>query len=351
MQLYPLLFTPRLFHKIWGGQHIKEWYKPLSDSMENVGESWLISAVEKYPTVVANGPLKDNELQDLLEVYMGDLVGDKVYEVFGNLFPLLIKFIDADDDLSIQVHPDDDYAYENESSLGKTEMWYVMPSEAHASVVLGWKQKMSIEQIGNAIEEGVLSDYLCAHPVQQGDFMLIQPGTVHAMRRGTIVAEIQENSDITYRLYDYNRVGNDGKKRPLHVQKALEVMNREAYTGNGVSHIEEDKMVQGIAHTPYFTTNVLQFSQPIARDYAPLDSFVVYICVDGEVQVQSTDAADTDTGAATNADTENQSVTLHCGEAVLLPAVLNDILLLPTTPHARILEVYMDPELLYPPLA
>lgn len=205
MQLYPLLFTPRLFHKIWGGQHIKDWYKPLSDTMENVGESWLISAVEKYPTVVANGPLKDNELQDLLEVYMSDLVGDKVYETFGNLFPLLIKFIDADDDLSIQVHPDDDYAFKNEESLGKTEMWYVMPSDPDASIVLGWRQPMSAEQIGTAIEEGVLSDYLCAYPVRQGDFVMIRPGTVHAMRKGTIVAEIQENSDITYRLYDYSR--------------------------------------------------------------------------------------------------------------------------------------------------
>ncbi len=335
MQLYPLLFTPRLFHKIWGGKHIKEWYKPLSDTLENVGESWLISAVEKYPTVVANGPLKDNELQDLLEVYMSDLVGDKVYEVFGNLFPLLIKFIDADDDLSIQVHPDDDYAFENEESLGKTEMWYVMPSEPDASIVLGWKQPMSAEQIGGAIEQGVLSDYLCSYPVQQGDFVMIRPGTVHAMCKGTIVAEIQENSDITYRLYDYNRVGNDGKKRPLHVRKALEVMNMEQFAGQAVEHIAEESAVQGIAHTPYFTTNVLYFSQPIARDYAPLDSFVVYICVEGAMQLQALDA-----------DAENQTVTLQRGEAVLLPAVLNDIVLTPTMPSCRLLEVYMDPELL-----
>lgn len=335
MQLYPLLFTPRLFHKIWGGQHIKDWYKPLSDTMENVGESWLISAVEKYPTVVANGPLKDNELQDLVEVYMSDLVGDKVYETFGNLFPLLIKFIDADDDLSIQVHPDDDYAFENEESLGKTEMWYVMPSDPDASIVLGWRQPMSAEQIGNAIEGGVLSDYLCAYPVRQGDFVMIRPGTVHAMRKGTIVAEIQENSDITYRLYDYNRVGNDGKKRPLHVRKALEVMNMKQFAGRAVEHINAESAVQGIAHTPYFTTNVLHFSQPIARDYAPLDSFVVYICVEGGMQLQAPDA-----------DADNQTVTLQCGEAVLLPAVLNDIVLTPTTPACRLLEVYMDPELL-----
>ena len=335
MQLYPLLFTPRLFHKIWGGQHIKNWYKPLSDTMENVGESWLISAVEKYPTVVANGSLKDNELQDLLEVYMSDLVGDKVYEVFGNLFPLLIKFIDADDDLSIQVHPDDDYAFENEESLGKTEMWYVMPSEPDASIVLGWRQPMSAEQIGAAIDEGMLSDYLCTYPVRQGDFVMIRPGTVHAMRKGTIVAEIQENSDITYRLYDYNRVGNDGKKRPLHVRKALEVMNMEQFAGRAVEHIKAESAVQGIAHTPYFTTNVLHFSQPIARDYAPLDSFVVYICVEGSMQLQALDA-----------DADNQTVTLQCGEAVLLPAVLNDIVLTPTTPACRLLEVYMDPDLL-----
>ena len=336
MSLYPLKFTPRLFHKIWGGQHIKQWYSPQSDGFENVGESWLVSAQERFPTEVANGHLAGNDLQELLEVYMSELVGDKVYEVFGNTFPVLVKFIDADDDLSIQVHPDDDYAFENEDSLGKTEMWYVMQSEPYASVIRGWKQPMTEPQIREAIEEGNLSDYLSEYPVREGDVVMLPAGIVHAMKRGTIVAEIQENSDITYRLYDYNRVGNDGKKRPLRLQQALEVLDYGMPREAAVLHTDcPVNGVENIAQTPYFTTNILRFTEPIQRDYAPLDSFVLYMCVGGSMQLQ-----------AAEADAGEQTVVLHQGEAVLLPACLNDIILSPTDQECRLLEVYMDTNLL-----
>lgn len=336
MSLYPLKFTPRLFHKIWGGQHIKNWYVPLSDSFENVGESWLVSAQAKFPTEVANGHLAGNDLQDLLEVYMSELVGDKVYEVFGNTFPVLVKFIDADDDLSIQVHPADDYAFENEDSLGKTEMWYVMESEPYASVIRGWRQPMTEQQICEAIEDGNLTDYLDEYPVQDGDVVMLPAGIVHAMKRGTIVAEIQENSDITYRLYDYNRVGNDGKKRPLKLQQALEVLDYDTPKEEAVRHTDcPQNGVENIAHMPYFTTNVLRFDQPIQRDYAPLDSFVLYMCVGGSMQL-----------SAPEADSAEQTIRLQKGEAVLLPACLNDIVLTPTDAECRLLEVYMDTDLL-----
>lgn len=336
MPLYPLKFTPRLFHKIWGGQHIKQWYSPQSDNFENVGESWLVSAQEKYLTQVANGHLAGNDLQELLEVYMSELVGDKVYEVFGNTFPVLVKFIDADDDLSIQVHPGDDYAFKNEDSLGKTEMWYVMNSEPYASVIRGWKQPMTERQIRIAIEEGNLSDYLNEYPVQEGDVIMLPAGIVHAMKRGTIVAEIQENSDITYRLYDYNRVGNDGKKRPLKLQQALDVLDYDLPKESAVLHIDYPANgVANIAQTPYFTTNVIRFSEPIQRDYAPLDSFVLYMCVGGSMQMYAPEAEETE-----------RTITLHKGEAVLLPACLNDIILTPTAPECRLLEVYMDTNLL-----
>lgn len=336
MSLYPLKFTPRLFHKIWGGHHIKSWYSPQSDSFDNVGESWLISAQEKFPTGVENGHLAGNELQDLLEVYMSELVGDKVYEVFGNTFPVLVKFIDADDDLSIQVHPDDDYAFENEDSLGKTEMWYVMDSEPHASIIRGWKQPMSAPLINEAIKRGDLSDYLLEYQVHSGDVVMLPAGIVHAMKRGTIVAEIQENSDITYRLYDYNRVGNDGKKRPLKLQQALEVVKLDAEKEAGVIHSDcPENGVENIAHTPYFTTNIIRFDRPIQRDYAPLDSFVLYMCVEGSMRL-----------VAPEADTKESEIEFHKGEAVLLPACLNDIILTPINKECRLLEIYMDTDLL-----
>ena len=207
--LYPFKFRPQLFHKLWGGHTIEKWYDDVPADYENVGEAWVISDIDRFPTEVANGPHAGDSLQDLLEVYMDELVGGKVYETFGNQFPVLMKFIDSEDDLSIQVHPGDEYAIEHEKCLGKTEMWYVMPSKGKASIYLGWKQQMNASLIHAAIADGSLADYLREYKVHEGDVAFIPAGTVHAMRRDTIVAEIQENSDITYRLYDYNRVGND----------------------------------------------------------------------------------------------------------------------------------------------
>lgn len=328
--LYPLKFTPRLFHKIWGGKHIKEWYRPLSDEFENVGESWLISAVDRFPTEVENGRLAGNELQELLEVYMNELVGDSVYEVFGNTFPLLTKFIDADDDLSIQVHPNDEQAAQMENSLGKTEMWYVVEgSQPEAAIIAGWNEPMSEDKVLSCLKDGTLAQKMHEYKVKAGDVIMINTGLVHALKKGTMVAEIQENSDITYRLYDYDRIGNDGKKRPLKLKEALQVLNYDEGR-KAVLSTDPDALVQNIAQTPYFTTNVLTFSQTIQRDYAPLDSFVIYMCVEGGANVEALDAE------------EEKNLSIQKGEALLIPAVLNDIRITPTSSTAKLLEVYIE---------
>lgn len=329
--LYPLKFRAQLFHKIWGGHTITKWYDHVPAEYENVGEAWVMSDVEKYPTEVVNGAHAGDDLQDLLEVYMDELVGEKVYDTFGNHFPLLLKFIDAVDDLSIQVHPNDDYALEHEQSLGKTEMWYVLPSTEDASIYLGWNETMNISRIHAAITDGTLARYLRDYKVRAGDVAYIPAGTVHAMRRNTIVAEIQENSDITYRLYDYNRVGNDGKQRPLHLDKALRVMNFEPRKDALLSHPEPIKDgAVNISKNPYFTANILTPTRPIQRDYAPLDSFVAYMCVDGACTVKALDA-----------DPDNAVVTMRLGEAVLIPASVNDIIIEPEG-ECRLLEIYME---------
>lgn len=336
--LYPLKFRPRLFHKIWGGQRIRGWYNEVPAEYENVGESWVISAVEKYPTEVANGHLAGNDLQDLLEVYFDELVGGKVYERFGDTFPLLLKFIDADDDLSIQVHPNDEQAADMEQSLGKTEMWYVMHnSEADASIVMGWKHEMNPSLIRTAISEGSLADDLKLYPVRSGDVALIEAGRVHALKRGTVIAEIQENSDITYRLYDYNRVGNDGQKRPLMLDKALKVLDFGVSACEVCPSGEETNRPENLATTPYFTTNLIHFDREIVRDYAPLDSFVAYMCVDGACEL-----------VAPEADPAEQTHTLRIGEAILLPACLNDIIVRPLPENGsdkasecKLLEIYI----------
>ena len=329
--LYPFKFRAQLFHKIWGGHSIEKWYDYVPADYENVGEAWVMSDVEKYPTEVSNGAHAGDSLQDLLEVYMDELVGEKVYDVFGNHFPLLLKFIDATDDLSIQVHPDDDYALENEKSLGKTEMWYVLPSKGDAAIYLGWNQQMNVSLIHAAIADGTLSEYLREYRVHEGDVAYIPAGTVHAMRRNTIVAEIQENSDITYRLYDYNRIGNDGKKRPLKLDKALQVMDFNP--DSEASYAPTMPRIDGVVNlkkTPYFTANLLSPTRPVQRDYAPLDSFVAYMCVEGQCEVTALDC-----------ETEDKSVSMRMGEAVLIPATLNDILITPQG-HCKLIEVYVE---------
>lgn len=329
--LYPFKFRAQLFHKIWGGHSIEKWYDYVPADYENVGEAWVMSDVEKYPTEVSNGAHAGDSLQDLLEVYMDELVGEKVYDVFGNHFPLLLKFIDATDDLSIQVHPDDDYALENEKSLGKTEMWYVLPSKGDAAIYLGWNQQMNVSLIHAAIADGTLSEYLREYKVHEGDVAYIPAGTVHAMRRNTIVAEIQENSDITYRLYDYNRIGNDGKKRPLKLDKALQVMDFNP--DNEASYAPTMPRIDGVVNlkkTPYFTANLLSPTRPVQRDYAPLDSFVAYMCVEGQCEITALDC-----------ETEDKSVSMRMGEAVLIPATLNDILITPQG-HCKLIEVYVE---------
>ena len=329
--LYPFKFRAQLFHKIWGGHSIEKWYDYVPADYENVGEAWVMSDVEKYPTEVSNGAHSGDSLQDLLEVYMDELVGEKVYDVFGNHFPLLMKFIDATDDLSIQVHPDDDYALENEKSLGKTEMWYVLPSKGDAAIYLGWNQQMNVSLIHAAIADGTLSEYLREYKVHEGDVAYIPAGTVHAMRRNTIVAEIQENSDITYRLYDYNRIGNDGKKRPLKLDKALQVMDFNP--DNEASYAPTMPRIDGVVNlkkTPYFTANLLSPTRPVQRDYALLDSFVAYMCVEGQCEVTALDC-----------ETEDKSVSMRMGEAVLIPATLNDILITPQG-HCKLIEIYVE---------
>lgn len=329
--LYPLKFKPQLLDKIWGGNTIQKWYEPASADMKNVGESWVVSAFDRYPTEVANGYLAGNELPDLLEVYMGELVGDKVYETFGNTFPLLVKFIDAADDLSIQVHPNNEQAWEKAESLGKTEMWYMMPGTSpSASILKGWKTHTSAEEVRAAIQNGTILSKLKEHAVVADDATLLEPGTVHTLKKGTIVAEIQENSDITYRLYDYDRTDQNGQKRQLHLEDALDVLNYEADT-MGVKHVEcKANQVANVEKTPYFTTNMLVATQTIQRDYAPLDSFVIYTCVEGAAEITSLEAD------------KDATVALRMGEAVLIPAVLNDIQIKPVGGAVKLLETYID---------
>ena len=309
MNLYPLLFKPIHCPKIWGS------------------ESWQLSAYGDLLSEVSNGYLAENTLPELIEIYMDELVGEHVYERYGNRFPLLFKFIDAQDDLSIQVHPAD-----TEPGFGgKTEMWYVTSAKPDAQIVMGFAKDTSAEEVQARLQDGTLPSLMQYTPVVTGDVAFIPAGRIHALCRGTQVAEIQQNSDTTYRLYDYDRRDAQGNARPLHLTEALQVLDYKHTRQPLTSYDRPTNGPVNLADDPHFTTNLLAFDRLIERDYATLDSFVVYMCVRGAVELTALDA-----------DADNAVVHLPAGTTVLLPASLNDIRLRPTTDSAKLLEVYLS---------
>lgn len=300
--LYPLKFTPLVKERIWGARHLESLFGKKLPKGVPVGESWELSGVEGEVSVVAEGPLKGNALDELVEIYMGDLVGEAVYEQYGNEFPLLIKLIDAADNLSIQVHPDDALAAERHGSAGKTEMWYVVAHEPGATLYLGFKKTVTQQQYLDALAAGELELLLNKYEVKKGDLFFIPAGAIHAIGRGLVVAEVQQTSDVTYRVYDFNRVDASGRSRELHTEWALDALD---FTGRSDYR-------QAEVSCPYFSAVVTTVSGEEVRDYARLDSFVVYVCTEGSLTIGC------DNGT---------SATMKAGETVLIPAVVNEVTL------------------------
>ena len=322
--LYPLKFAPILKDKIWGGTKLKTLFgKPATS--DHLGESWELSGYEGDESVVTNGFLAGNNLAELLEVYMGDLVGDKVFERYGLTFPLLFKLIDANDNLSIQVHPNDETARARHNSLGKTEMWYVVDADPGAELIIGFAHDSSKEEYSEAVERGEVERLLQRVPVQRGDVFFIPAGLVHAIGRGVVVAEIQESSDITYRIYDYKRKDANGHERELHVAQALDVINFAASRQPKTPYEPKLNEPVTLVSCDYFTTNTLHFDREVVRDYAPLDSFVAYMCLDGAFTIVC----------------DGSETPVQRGETVLVPAAINEVKLVPSQP-STLLEVYVQ---------
>jgi len=264
-------------------------------------------------------------LQELTEIYMGDLVGENVYKKFGIEFPLLIKFIDAEQDLSIQVHPDDKLAKKRHNAYGKTEMWYVIEADKGAKLNSGFNQEVSREKYLEYLENGRLPELLHFDEVAPGDVFFIPAGRVHAIGKGILVAEIQQTSDVTYRIFDYNRKGNDGNERELHTGLALDAIDFHFQDEYKTRYQPSKNESSEIVTCPYFTTNILEFDKEIEKDYFPLDSFVIYICLDGQFTIVY----------------ENGAEQVQKGETMLIPASLDSVLLKPESQSAKILEVYL----------
>ncbi|TAJ13420.1 mannose-6-phosphate isomerase [Marinilabiliaceae bacterium JC017] len=323
--LYPLKFTPILKDKIWGGEKLKSHLCKEFAPLPNAGESWELSGVPGDVSVVANGFLKGNSLNEVLEIYMSDLVGEKVFQKFGEEFPLLIKFIDANDVLSIQVHPDDKLARERHDSAGKTEMWYVMQADDGASLISGFNKDVTKEEYLKHLKDNTLSEILSDHEVKPGDVFFIPAGRVHAIGKGILLAEIQQTSDVTYRIYDFDRKDDKGNTRELHTDLALDAIDYKCYEGYKTDYKNEQNKSEEIVKCDYFNTSVLAFDQPIEKDYYQLDSFIIYMCMEGEFEILYDD---------------NKKEKVGKGETILIPAEIQSVKLNPLQ-TAKILEVHL----------
>lgn len=326
MSLYPLKFTPIFKELIWGGTKLQTVFGKDLGGKTNIGESWELSAVEGNVSVVSNGELAGNNLQELIEIYMDELVGEKVYEEFGNEFPLLIKFIDANDDLSIQVHPDDAKAKERHNAYGKTEMWVALDGGEEKKLISGFCVDTNQTEFLEKLNNETLTDLFNYEKVEKNDVFFVPAGRVHAICAGNLVVEVQQTSDITYRIYDYNRKDKNGNGRELHLDYSLDVMDYSKVKNAKTKYTPEINKPVELASCQYFTTNRIDLTLPMERDYYAFDSFVVLMCLEG---------------ACIIGQKGEMQVEMVKGDTVLIPAALSSIVFDPQTKETSLLEVYI----------
>ncbi|RIV18975.1 mannose-6-phosphate isomerase [Fibrisoma montanum] len=323
--LYPLTFEPIFKDKIWGGQKIKTILEKDFSPLPNCGETWEVSGVDGNISVVAEGALKGKNLKELVGEYKEKLVGEHVYETFGDTFPLLVKFIDANDDLSIQVHPNDELAKERHNSLGKTEMWYILEADEGAKLNSGFNREVTKDEYVKAVADNTLTDILNMEDVHAGDVFFLPAGRVHYIGKGILLAEIQQTSDITYRIYDFDRTDDKGQKRELHTELAVDAINYHHYDDYKTRYEKKRNESVNAVTSDYFVTNVLNFDQEVLHDYTHVDSFVILVCVAGALTVQ------TEGG---------YNVPLKMGQCALIPASINSVTLVPDG-DMTVLESYV----------
>ncbi|MDD5619764.1 MAG: mannose-6-phosphate isomerase [Proteiniphilum sp.] len=324
-RLYPLIFKPILKSVIWGGSDICR-FKQIKPVQDGIGESWEISGVPHSVSVIANGPLAGESLDELLVRTKEQLVGKRNYDRFGDTFPLLIKFIDARDDLSIQVHPDDRLAKERHDSFGKTEMWYVIHAAPGAFLYSGFDQQITPDEYIQTIQDNTFTDKLKKHDVKKGDVFFLPAGRVHAIGAGCFIAEIQQTSDITYRIYDFDRRDAAGNPRELHTELAKEAIDFKLHSSYKTDYEQNKNHPVKLVSCPYFTTHLLEIDRQMERSYETLDSFVIYICMEGSCLLQ---------------DNKGNRVTLRQGETLLLPADTASVTIQPGE-VTRLLETFIE---------
>ena len=323
-KLYPLKFKPLFLNKLWGGNKLNEVLGLDFGNLPNCGEAWVLSGAKKNETIVSNGFLAGNELNELVEIYMDDLVGGKVYEKHKNKFPILVKFIDASQYLSIQVHPDDNLARKRKMGNGKTEMWYIINADKGAELISGFSKKVTQKTYLDHLNNKSLREILNVEEVRAGDVFYMPAGRVHSIGPGILLAEIQQTSDTTYRIYDWDRVDAQGRSRKLHTEEALEALDFNVYETYRTEYGRIKNQSVEVVNQACFTTNMLNFNKALTKDYDELDSFVIYTCVQGSMRVKYPAGEE----------------SLKMGECLLIPNELSEIELHPST-ESKLLETFI----------
>ena len=327
MPLYPFLFHPNLHTVVWGG-HRLQVYKGLQSTDEPIGESWEVSAVPSSTSIISNGSFAGRDIISVISEYPEDILGKAVNEKYHGQLPLLVKFIDAKRDLSIQVHPNDEMAQREHGKMGKSEMWYVIKADAGSHLYAGFKQEITPEEYQQRIADGTIIDVLADHQVKAGDVFYLPAGRIHAICGGILLAEVQQSSDVTYRIYDYNRPGMDGKPRQLHTELAAQALDYHVEENYRTEYVDNPNKAIQIIDSPYFDVRVMEISKPFHRDLRKYDSFIISMCIEGDCKLCVRSTGD--------------EILLRQGSSTLIPAAIADYDVLPLHHTTRLLDAFID---------
>jgi len=325
-KVYPMLFEPNLHTIVWGGSRLTLW-KGMA-AQEHIGESWEVSAVEGSPSVVANGTLAGRTLPEVVAMAPEMILGRAVARKYDGQMPLLVKFIDARKDLSIQVHPNDEMAGRIHGKNGKTEMWYILDAEPGASIYSGFKRTISADEYKRMVEDGTIVEALAKYEAHAGDVFYIPAGRVHAICSGILLAEIQQSSDVTYRIFDYNRPGLDGKPRELHTDLAAQALNYKVESRYRTAYSVKSNKANRVVETAYFSARVTEIGQRFHRDLKKYDSFIIMMCLKGDCRIRIRETGD--------------GIVLREGFSCLIPAAIADYDIEPMGASTRVLDVFID---------
>ena len=327
MKLYPLLFKPNLHTVVWGGNQLRP-YKGLEPSDEPIGESWEVSVVPGSTSIISNGEWEGRALDEVIKEQPESILGKSVNGQYGPRLPLLAKFIDAKRDLSIQVHPNDVMARREHGKMGKSEMWYVIKADEGSHLYAGFKQHITPSEYKQRVADGTITEVLASHQVKAGDVFYLPAGRVHAICGGIMLAEIQQSSDVTYRIYDYNRPGMDGKPRELHTELASKALDYSVEKNYRTEYEETTNRAVHIIDSPYFDVRVMHITESFHRNLLKYDSFIISMCIKGDCRIRVRSTGD--------------EITLREGNSTLIPAAIADYDVIPLHGKTLFLDTFLD---------